>query len=68
MLDRKIFTTLWEAPVLIEEWRTTYNQIRPHSSLGNRPPAPEAIMPVSAWLTTPATSNYTKEALIAGLT
>jgi transposase InsO family protein len=29
--------------VLIEEWRNTYNQIRPHSSLGYRPPAPEAI-------------------------
>jgi transposase-like protein len=25
-------------------WRKEYNQIRPHSSPGYRPPAPEAIM------------------------
>jgi hypothetical protein len=30
--------------VLIEQWRREYNQIRPHSALGYRPPAPEAIM------------------------
>jgi putative transposase len=44
LLDREIFTTLDEAKVLIEQWRREYNQIRPHSSLGYRPPAPEAIM------------------------
>jgi len=44
LLDREIFTTLEEAKVLIEQWRREYNQIRPHSSLGYRPPAPEAIM------------------------
>ncbi len=42
MLNGEIFYTLREAEVLIEEWRKTYNQIRPHSSLGYRPPAPEA--------------------------
>jgi transposase InsO family protein len=26
-------------------WRQEYNTIRPHSSLGYRPPVPEAIMP-----------------------
>jgi putative transposase len=31
-----------EAKVLVEAWRKTYNRIRPHSSLGYRPPAPEA--------------------------
>ena len=31
--------------VLIERWRHHYNTIRPHSSLGYRPPAPEAILP-----------------------
>ena len=41
----EIFTTLFEAQVLIENWRKEYNQIRPHSALGYRPPAPEAIMP-----------------------
>ena len=36
-----IFYTLQEARVLIERWREEYNQIRPHSSLGYRPPAPK---------------------------
>jgi len=44
LLDREIFTTLEEAKVLIEQWRREYNQVRPHSSLGYRPPAPEAIL------------------------
>ena len=44
LLNRDIFTTLTEAKVLIEEWRREYNQVRPHSSLGYRPPAPEAKM------------------------
>ncbi|MDP6136494.1 MAG: integrase core domain-containing protein, partial [Arenicellales bacterium] len=26
-----------------ERWRREYNTIRPHSSLGYRPPAPETI-------------------------
>jgi len=47
LLNREIFTTLTEARVLIEEWRKEYNQVRPHSSLGYRPPAPEAIIPVT---------------------
>jgi transposase InsO family protein len=42
LLNGEIFYTLREAEVLIEEWRETYNQIRPHSSLGYRPPAPAA--------------------------
>lgn len=45
LLNVEIFTTLSEAQVLIENWRKDYNQIRPHSALGYRPPAPEAIMP-----------------------
>ena len=45
MLDREAFDTLLEAKVLIERWRVLYNTIRPHSSLGYRPPAPEAIVP-----------------------
>ena len=43
LLDGEIFYTLREAQVLIEGWRRTCNQIRPHSSLGYRPSAPEAI-------------------------
>lgn len=44
LLEREIFTTLREAQVLIEAWRRHYNAVRPHSSLGYRPPAPEAIL------------------------
>ena len=46
LLNGEIFTTLLEAQVLIENWRKEYNPFRPHSSLGYRPPAPEAIQPV----------------------
>jgi putative transposase len=45
LLNGEIFTTLFEAKVLIEEWRKEYNHVRPHSALGYRPPAPEAISP-----------------------
>jgi transposase InsO family protein len=45
LLNREIFYTLWEAKVLAEQWRKEYNRVRPHSSLGYRPPAPEAIEP-----------------------
>ncbi len=43
LLNMELFDTLWEAKVLIEQWRQEYNTFRPHSSLGYRPPAPEAI-------------------------
>lgn len=42
VLNREIFYSLKEAKVLIEQWRNEYNTIRPHSSLGYRPPAPQA--------------------------
>ena len=44
LLNREVFTTLMEAKILIEQWRIDYNHIRPHSSLGYRPPVPEAVM------------------------
>jgi len=44
LLDREIFYTLQEVQVLTEQYRQTYNRIRPHSSLGYRPPAPEAAV------------------------
>jgi len=50
LLNGEIFTTLLEAKVLIENWRREYNTIRPHSSLGYKPPAPEAIMPSGKYL------------------
>ncbi len=43
LLAGEIFYSLREAKVLIEMWRKHYNQVRPHSSLGYRPPAPETI-------------------------
>ena len=43
LLNGEIFYTVAEARVLIERWREHYNQVRPHSALGYRPPAPEAI-------------------------
>ena len=45
LLNAEMFSTLYEAEVLIENWRRHYNAVRPHSSLGYRPPAPEAILP-----------------------
>jgi transposase InsO family protein len=45
LLAGEIFCSLREAEVLIERWRRHYNTIRPHSSLGYRPPAPEAMLP-----------------------
>jgi len=45
LLNRELFDTLWEVQILVERWRQTYNRIRPHSALGYRPPAPEAVAP-----------------------
>ena len=45
LLNRELFYSLKEVQILTERWRREYNTIRPHSSLGYRPPAPEAIMP-----------------------
>ena len=43
LLDGEIFYTLREAKIMIEKWRRHYNEVRPHSSLGYKPPAPETI-------------------------
>jgi transposase InsO family protein len=43
LLNGEIFDTLLEAKVVVEIWRKEYNTVRPHSALGYRPPAPEAI-------------------------
>jgi putative transposase len=51
LLECEQFSTLYEAQVLIERWRRHYNAIRPHSSLGYRPPAPETILPPASDLT-----------------
>ena len=44
LLNGEIFYSLKEAKVVIEGWRRHYNTERPHSSLGYRPPAPDAII------------------------
>ena len=43
LLDGEVFHSLREAQILIEAWRRHYNTVRPHSALGHRPPAPEAV-------------------------
>ena len=43
LLDREIFYTLREVQILTEQYRRAYNHIRPHSSLGYRPPASQAV-------------------------
>jgi len=47
-LDGEIFYTLKEAQVVLEMWRQEYNTFRPHSSLGQRPLAPVATLPLGA--------------------
>jgi transposase InsO family protein len=47
LLDGEIFYTLREAQTVIESWRRHYNAIRPHESLGYKPPTPEVFVP--AW-------------------
>ncbi len=60
LLDREIFYTLGEAKILIERWRQEYNTFRPHSALGYRPPAPEAVLwPATAGLQSAATAGLT---------
>ena len=43
LLNGEIFYPLKEVEIQTERWRQEYNTIRPHSSLGYRPPAPETI-------------------------
>jgi transposase InsO family protein len=49
-VDGEIFYTLREAQIVIESWRRHFNTIRPHASLGYKPPAPEVFVPAfAAW-------------------
>jgi hypothetical protein len=43
-LNGEIFYSMKEIRMLAERWRVHYNTVRPHSSLGYRPPAPAAWM------------------------
>ena len=50
LLNGEIFYSLREAQVVIESWRCHYNAVRPHASLGYKPPAPEVFVPaLAAW-------------------
>jgi putative transposase len=54
LLDGEIFYSLQEARVVIESWRRHYNTVRPHASLGYKPPAPEVFVPAfAAWPAAP---------------
>ena len=46
LLNGEIFYSLKEAQIIIEKWRVHYNTVRPHSSLGYKPPAPKSIVPI----------------------
>ena len=46
LLNAEVFYSLREAQILIERWRRHFNTVRPHSSLGYRPPAPATFVPM----------------------
>jgi transposase InsO family protein len=62
-LNGEMFYTLGEAKILTERWRRVYNQVRPHSALGYRPPAPETIQPLP-----PGSASLRPPAVALGLT
>lgn len=47
-LNGELFGNMYEAQILTKRWVKYYNEIRPHSSLGGRPPAPQTIIPFTA--------------------
>ncbi len=48
LLDGEIFYTLAEAKIIVESWRRHFNTVRPHGSLGYKPPAPEVFVSAMA--------------------
>ena len=70
LLNGEIFYSLAEAKVLIDAWRRHYNTVRPHSSLGYRPPAPEngdtAIAAVRLRYAPPTGGNVIETGLAGG--
>ena len=44
--DREIFYTSMKVQVLTEQYKQTYNRIRPHNSQGYTPPALQTVMTV----------------------
>lgn len=43
-LNTELFDTMFEVEVLTKRWVHEYNTVRPHSSLGYKPPAPQAML------------------------
>ena len=43
-LNGELFGNLYEAEVLTKRWVNYYNTIRPHGSLGGKPPAPQSVV------------------------
>lgn len=41
LLNGEIFYGVLEAQAIVNQWVREYNTIRPHSSLGYKPPTPE---------------------------
>ncbi|MCX8504429.1 MAG: IS3 family transposase [Beijerinckiaceae bacterium] len=63
LLDGEIFYSLAEAKIIIESWRRHYNTVRPHGSLGYKPPAPEVFVPALAARAAPQPGPATPTAL-----
>jgi len=61
--DSEIFYSLAEAKIIIESWRRHYNTVRPHGSLGHKPPAPEVFVPALAARAAPPPGPATPTAL-----
>jgi transposase InsO family protein len=51
LLNGEIFYSLKEAKIVIESWRRHYNTLRPHGSIGYKPPAPEVFVPAMSMRT-----------------
>ena len=46
-LNGELFGNMYEAQVLTARWVRYYNEVRPHSSLAGRPPAPQSHIPAA---------------------
>ena len=54
LLNGEIFYSLRKAEIILESWRRHCNTVRPHASLGYRPPAPEVLIPtLTTWPAAP---------------
>jgi len=63
LLAGEIFYSIAEVKIVIEIWGRHYNTVRPHGSLGYKPPAPEVFVPAMAV----RVAEQTKPASLAAL-